>query len=631
MKAIIFLLVTILMPSFICAQSLSNEAFTSNEFQSNLEGNFLNVKESPNTFSPEVSSTGYVFNGSWSPQDPNGNASSNDNILVMNGTAVFNQNVKVNTITINPGAKLIVEKVLTIAGDIINNGEMVFKNTVNINGELAEVPSSSTITGDITVESYMTDHRAFRFVSSPVSTTSTIHANWQEGAISANDNPNPGFGTHISGSTIDQTNGFDATGTGNPSLFTLDVAGQQFVPVSNTDVNTLNAGDAYLLFVRGDRSMNLTTNASHSSTILRTTGTLFTGDKTQNFGVINGGEFISIANPYQSSIDVNSVILNSTNLDNEFIYVFDPTLGTRGAYATVLLPIGLGGSGSSANQFIQPGQVVQVAVANTGAVIVNFEEADKAPGFHTTTFGSENPFEDNAHITGHLFTAGNYASGGPLHDSFSILFAPNFDNVLNNRDALKPMNFTENMGIGTPNQAYGIERRALPQEDEDLGLFNTNYQNQNYILELEVSEFENTTPSLFDNYTGEETVLKPGKNVIGFSVDHDIPESIAFNRFRIHFGPDVLSMNNFGKNNDITLYPNPLQKGEVLYVTAGQFEGQDVNLSITDFLGKTIYSVEKSFSGGRIIIQPKIFLESGVYFVRIVQDDKQVIKRLVIK
>ena len=97
-----------------------------------------------------------------------------------------------------------------------------------------------------------------------------------------NIDPNPGFGAHITGSQSG-ANGFDATATGNPSHFTVDVANQQFQAVGNTDVGTLTAGEGYLMFVRGDRGIDLNSNVAFGSTILRATGQLAVGNVSQNF------------------------------------------------------------------------------------------------------------------------------------------------------------------------------------------------------------------------------------------------------------------------------------------------------------------------------------------------------------
>src|SRR5690606_11829302 len=138
-------------------------------------------------------------------------------------------------------------------------------------------------------------------------TSNSIHANWQEGATSNTHNPNPGFGTHITGSLIDQQNGFDKTSTGNPSMFTVNVATQQFQAIGNTDLNILEAGNPYLLFVRGGRDIDLNNNLAAGETVLRATGSLFTGTKTQNFPTASTGNFVMFGNPYPSTVDINNV------------------------------------------------------------------------------------------------------------------------------------------------------------------------------------------------------------------------------------------------------------------------------------------------------------------------------------
>src|SRR5690606_20123184 len=107
---------------------------------------------------------------------------------------------------IKSGAILNVEKVLTLAGNLTIDGDLIFVSTTIGNGELAALPSNSEITGNATVQRYMSNRRSYRMVTSAVDTDTSIHANWQEGATSNTHNPAPGFGTHITGSTIDQQN-----------------------------------------------------------------------------------------------------------------------------------------------------------------------------------------------------------------------------------------------------------------------------------------------------------------------------------------------------------------------------------------------------------------------------------------
>jgi len=578
--------------------------------------------------------SGYIYeDGSWSPSNPSLTAMPSDNIKVMNGTTSFIVALEVNDITVMSGATLKIEDVLTFNGNIINNGAMVFKSTSLKDGELAAVPATSSITGDMTVERYMSDNRSYRLISSPVATTSSIQDNWQEGATSATDNPNLGYGTHITGSESG-ANGFDATVTGNPSLFILDPNAadpQAFMPVENTDMNTINAGEGYLIFVRGDRDVDLSSNDSHSETTLRTTGEMHTGTFTNNTNVSYvQGEYNIMANPYQSAVNINLVISDSENLNDNFAYVYDPSLGTNGAYVTVDLSDGSNESGSAANEFLQPGQAVQVATAtNAATTSIVFNESSKSPSSHTATFRSTT-VNDGTFIVGQLFTAENYVNGNPLHDSFKLMFDASFDNALTNEDAVKPPNFTENLGIGSPESAYSVERRALPVSEEAIALFMNNHEHQNYTLSLEVSEFDGLTVYFKDNYTQEEVQLENGENTYSFAVNQEIEASLASNRFSIYFAEAALVVDNAAVNYGIELYPNPAKAGAAFYLTTGQFEGGSANVTITDIFGKRVYQSEQEFNNGKVSIQPEATLSSGVYFVQLIQKDKKVVKRLMI-
>jgi len=565
---------------------------------------------------------GFVYeNGSWTPSDPNTNATASDNISVINGVTSITQALEVSNITVMSGAILNVEDVLTINGNITNNGNMVFKSTATKNGELAAVPSTSTITGDIKVERYMSDNRGYRMVSSPVTTSTSIHANWQEDAISATDNPNPGFGTHITGTTTDQQNGFDGTITGNASLYTLDVANQAFAMVGNTDVNTIDAGEGYLLFSRGSRAIDLTASPSPAAdaTILRTTGTLFTGTFTDNTNVSNvAGEFNLIGNPYQSAVNLNTVITDSQNLNGNFGYVYDPTLGDNGTYVTVMLPSGTNTSSSEANQYLQPGQGIQVATASNGATSVVFNESAKAPGNHTSTFRNVNAAE-GMQIIGQFYTTENYVEGNMMHDSFGIYFSEEFTNEVTNEDAVKPFNFTENLGIVNGEEILSIERRAIPQENEEIQLFSNNYNYSNYTLVLNITELENSTVFLMDSYTNEEIQLVNGENIFTFSVDNDIEASIAENRFAFRFGEDNLGLtqaSSFG----LSLYPNPVS-GESFTLKSTKLSNKKVSLKLTDVLGRNIRVLEESFQGSELQLQLGN-LQSGTYLITIESEHK---------
>ena len=89
--------------------------------------------------------------------------------------------------------------------------------------------------------------------------------------------PNPGYGTHITGPGS-STNGFDATNTNNASMYTFNNATQTWATIPNTS-GILKAGNPYRILVRGSRAVDLSNNAAPSSvTTLRATGTLQHGN-----------------------------------------------------------------------------------------------------------------------------------------------------------------------------------------------------------------------------------------------------------------------------------------------------------------------------------------------------------------
>ena len=564
----------------------------------------------------------HYANGTWTPNDPSGISTVSDDIYIFNGTTSLTSSTTVQNVVVNPGATLNIESILTIAGDITNNGDMVFISSASANGELDVVPSSSTINGEITVQNFMSVNRAYRMVSSPVTTTSSIHDNWQEGAISNTDNPAPGFGTHITGTLIDQQNGFDATGTGNPSMFTVNVGNQVFEPIANTDVNTLDAGNPYLLFVRGDRSIDLTDDASENETVLRSKGTMFTGSNTQTYpGATAFGQFIMFGNPYQSVVDITSVFANSTNINSGFYYVYDPTLGDHGAYVTIDLSL------PAANIYLQPGQAAQVATMAAGTTSIVFGETDKAPGNFVAS--SVNGLTADNSLSVQLFTEDNFANGGPLHDSFEIVFAQGNDNSLTPEDAVKPSNFYENLGIDLAGTLLSIENRDMPQPGEVFNMFTNGYKHEDYVMKFEVNGLNDVFLFLDDKFTNSSVKLEVGENAYPFTVDSTDVLSIATDRFSIRT-EQILGVENNDLFSGIQVYPNPFT-GNTFYINAPKLEGEKLNISITDLTGRNIFEQSLDCRSNTITIALENELATGIYLVSINHNGEEQTFRLIKK
>lgn len=532
-------------------------------------------------------STVYTSAG-WS----NGIPDANKKAIISADYNTSNGNIIACGIVIDPGVTLTVAEGTTIRTtyNLNINGDLVFLSGSTGNGELAYLSPDGSITGEATVSRYMSANRSYRMVSPAVTTTNSIKANWQEGVnnqnTTSNLNPNPGFGTHITGSISGQ-NGFDATASGNASLYTVDVANQQFVAVNNTDIETLKAGNPYLLFVRGDRSIDLNNNtALPTTTILRAKGALAYGDQEQDFVSPSAGAFVMAGNPYQSAVDANFVTIASTNINPFHYYVYDPTLGDHGAYVTVELPMATTIPPSSANQYLQPGQAAQFSAETSGATTVRFEEISKTTGQFTQT-NKAPKINGNPKILGTLYTKDNYYNGGPLHDGFGILFGAD-NNALTATDARKPFNFGENIAIDHQGTFLSMEKREMPTSGEVFQLFINGYNYSDYVLALELSDLENNSFYLVDNFSQTNTLLNNGTNAYSFQIDSSVPDSQLSDRFSIRV-ENRLVVDELGMQSRIELYPNPMKDKLTLY-NPNQEELQQ--LTIYDITGRKIKTID---------------------------------------
>lgn len=655
-----------------------------------------------------IQAADYIYDaGAWTPQDPSGIATSNDNIEVRSGAPTLSANTVVNNVTILDGATLdLAATTLDVNGDLTNSGDisgasgtllmtgsapqeitgnaleianLVIDNsdttqgvtlstavsvnklltltdgTLNTGNTLTllsnatrtamiDVITGGTISGNVTTERYIPAKRAFRLLSSPVTTTTSINTNWQEGVNNTgtsfptdNMNPNPGYGTHISGSLTGE-NGFDATASGNGSIFKLDNASQSWQGVTNTDVTTLNAGEPIRLLVRGDRSVNVTSNAATpTATKLRATGTIATSPVSVTGATLNhtAGAFNFIGNPYQASLNINTVLSAATNVRTDQVWVWDATLGSRGQYVTVLLD-GTGssnGANSKDYHYIQPGQAIFTATDATvtdSSTEIIFNETDKITGNEVPLYSnSSNAIATSPHLIGRLYRSEHYGEEIGLQDNFVILYSDSYSNDVTSEDVSKFFNIDENMGVLKDGGLLSIDKVAMPTEDDQIQLYNALYRTSNYTLDLDIYGLNEVETYLKDNHTGETTLLEEGLNTITFTVDNNIETSVDTNRFEIVYQREVLSTTN-EEVIDFAMYPNPITNGR-LTITSTAFSGSDVDVVITNLLGQTVMSKAASFNGNKTILHDLDQLSSGMYILSIKGENIKVSHKIVIQ
>lgn len=570
----------------------------------------------------------------WTPNypgDPGNPSAAEHSIGILEGTATFNTNIVAGTLTVNADANLNVENILKLHGDIINNGLITFKSSnVENTAQFDEFDGVVSGGGEITVERYIPARRAYRFVSSAVSTSGTIHDNWQEGG----DNT-AGWGTHITGAG-GATNGFDPTSTNNPSMFEVAVDGnntQYWESIPNTNMLTLNAGTPYLMMVRGDRTIDMSTNEpTPTVTVLRATGDLATGDQPFTGPTMDDGQNFFIGNPYQAAVSIADLLNGATNIKPLFYWFYNANLaGDEGRGQYVVVDMDLGGISaleSEANGYLQPGQAILVHATGEGAPSVIFKESYKKVNEPLTqTFRST-----NGRLAIQLYYEEAYLTGQTPTDGISIKFSENGNNGIDNYDAPKMWNFDENLSTINAEKNYSIESRAYPENEEVIPLSINSYRTTNYVFEAKPTNIpEETAIYLYDNYTDTYTELSSEDVVTySFEVDASIEASKSSTRFELRFTVNLLGMDDLAMSS-VALYPNPLN-GDSFQILARGFESESLNVQIVNMLGQVVYSgAVPVASNGVASVNLSTSIASGIYNVKIVSKNNQTINKKLIK
>ena len=395
---------------------------------------------------------------------------------------------EVRDLILAENAALNVQGVLKVNAEIQNNGQVTFTSNEMKTGQLDEFSGTYSGTGTVEVERFIpagdNDKRAFRFLSSSVNSTGSINTNWQEGAATWNENPNPGFGTHITGS-LAGADGFDASGSGNPSLFLYPSAAQTWSSIANTDVKALEAGAAYRLMVRGDRSIDLTSNAADpTNTILRSKGSLVFGTIDMSSELAQGADqFSLVGNPYQSVVDFSAV--NKNNL-RDYVYVWDASLtGANGRGAYVIVEVSSNSiveapaaSSSSATKFIAPNQAFFVRNTSAGSPTLVFEETNKATAqAQVEVFNTYADF----YINSRLYKTADLQNGNTEADAIGLRFSSQHTTEADEEDAEKLANPDENYAI-INNGLRAIDKQNLPEDGHEIELFTNSYTTTAYSL-----------------------------------------------------------------------------------------------------------------------------------------------------
>jgi len=281
------------------------------------------------------------------------------------------------------------------------NGNLTLTSTAANTARLADITnaganSGNTVSGSAIIERFISSHRAWRLLTAPLATTSqTVNAAWQEGVVNTTTsgagqfNPHPGYGTEITNliSTPPST-GYDKAVTLNPSLMYLNNSGSNWVIPTSTlgadpQVPLINSKPGYMLFVRGDRSVVVTTPPFNPSTVttLRTKGTL--NQNTISMTPPAAAANQVVGNPYASEVALDHIFNNYGATIGTNYTAWDPLLGGRQGVGAFYAVAWLGGNSyTTVNSYspatlgrIESGQAFFFYFANTNPI--SFIETDK--------------------------------------------------------------------------------------------------------------------------------------------------------------------------------------------------------------------------------------------------------------
>ena len=477
--------------------------------------------------------------------------------LILNGTSSIgtlyfdqatNDGNKLNNLTIDKGTATLGNDLFVYgvvapnSGTLNSNGHLTLgSSSIKNTARVASVANSGAINGDVTVERFIPARRSFRFLSSPVTTANsskkTIKDNWMEGVNNKGvyppfNDPNPGYGTNITG-VGGSSNGFDPTITNNPSLFTYDEGNQKWIAATNPN-SSMKAGDAYRLMVRGNRSTNMSqpdNNPDSTNTILRTTGKLFIGEFNPVLSTTSD-DYTFVGNPYASPVDFEKILATAHSIRPVY-YTYDPLAARRGLY--VLYDADKGSNSlpgvSEVDKNIQPGQAFFVQTTGNSPSLT-FKEEYKSTGLTRV-------YRDPTRITKLSIQLLLNTDKGKQNtaDGVVAFFDKDFSNDIGNEDSRKLSNLDENLAINVNGTSLSIEGRAPATAEDSIGLKMWQFRQNNYYLKLTGANFSpDLTAFINDKYLHKETpIILSSVTLFPFSIDSNIPASIAPDRFSIVF------------------------------------------------------------------------------------------------
>lgn len=455
---------------------------------------------------------------------------------------------------------------------------------------------------------------------------------WQEGNnVLGNNNPNFGA-TIIGGMPGAVSRGFDFYSPAGSSVKYYNSNNNNWIGIDDGNLTTetfpLANIHGYMIFVRGDRSVQ-TFNGAPVSTTLRTRGKLYSrGTDAPPSINVPVNQIQSVGNPYASAINFTSLLSTSSFIDSKF-YVWDPLLPGSygyGGFQTIssvngYRPIPGGTENYNSNTSytsIQSGQAFFVYSTPGGSV--DFSESNKITG-------SSTPFRQlNADISP-LIRTDLFNGSNNLTDGNAVLFSDAFLDTFDANDAIKINNFSERFSIYNNGKKLALDTRKPLLGNDTLFYRINQLKQQQYHLHFSSEQYNNYNQQVFlkDNYLSLETPIDLNGTDYFFMVSND-SASFAEDRFYLLFKTiSVLPVSKFQltgvcQENDVSLNLHVINETNVeKYLLQKSVDGfyfstiQNITTAINNG-GNNSYPFLDNIDGQLVFYRVEIFSKNGAQF-----------------
>ncbi|WP_179019500.1 zinc-dependent metalloprotease [Winogradskyella forsetii] len=522
-------------------------------------------------------STTYTYNNGWSPNDPNGTAGANDDIIVETGNAVILSNTSCNTLTINPGAAL-----------IVNSGVILTTNESNLNST-SQLYSSlivdGTITGNVNYHRYTAQIGTNDLISAPV---------------------------------VDQTFGaFEMANSNLASSGTL----RAFAPYvtsagayQNYDTSTnastvINAGTGYKA-------------ATTDGSTLTFTGTVRTNDvlDVPISDATAGSAWNLIGNPYPSYMNFETFFTTNAgefdpNNAYQAIYGYDGNGGWTVWNFTSIVDI-------SEDEYLAPGQAFFVK-AKSGGGLVDFTT-------NMRTTGTSDDFIAGRDISTNVALCKLNLSSSSNTTSTKIYFIEGTTRALDvGYDAASYAGSTAGYSIFSnlveDNSGLGMAIQALPYNDLNNVIIPIGvkaHAHEQLTISIADVSYLPSGVNVYLNDTVENTVTLLNTNDYTFIASHQL---VGTGRFYIQYATQALSVTD-GELNNLNIYATTTPKEIVI---KGVLKGKS-EAKLYDVQGRLVLIkvLNASQISNRIDASS---LSAGIYVLKVAHENQVETKKLIIK